>query len=220
LSAPVVDDDYRVVGRITVDDVVDVIREEAEHSLMSAAGLDEEDDMFAPVFKSARRRALWLGINLGTAFLAAAVVDQFQTTIDKIVLLAVLMPVVPSMGGVAGTQSLVIITRAMALGQVDKTNATRILKKELAVGLLNGVGWSIVVGTFTYLWFGDWRIGGVIAAAMIINLFIAAFSGFGIPLLLKRMRIDPAIAGGVVLTTVTDVVGYMTFLGLGAALLL
>jgi magnesium transporter len=220
LSAPVVDDDYRVVGRITVDDVVDVIREEAEHSLMSAAGLDEEDDMFAPVFKSARRRALWLGINLGTAFLAAAVVDLFQTTIDKIVLLAVLMPVVPSMGGVAGTQSLVIITRAMALGQVDKTNATRILKKELAVSLLNGLGWSIVVATFTYLWFGDWRIGGVIAAAMIINLFIAALSGFGIPMLLKRMRIDPAIAGGVVLTTVTDVVGYMTFLGLGAALLL
>ncbi len=220
LSAPVVDDDYRVVGRITVDDVVDVIRDEAEHSLMSAAGLDEEDDMFAPVFKSARRRALWLGINLGTAFLAASVVDLFQSAIDKIVLLAVLMPVVPSMGGVAGTQSLVIITRAMALGQVDKTNATRILKKELAVGLLNGLGWSIVVATFTYLWFGDWRIGGVIAAAMIINLFIAALSGFGIPVLLKQMRIDPAIAGGVVLTTVTDVVGYMTFLGLGAALLL
>ena len=220
LSAPVVDDDYRVVGRITVDDVVDVIREEAEHSLMSAAGLDEEDDMFAPVFKSARRRALWLGINLGTAFLAASVVDLFQSTIDKIVLLAVLMPVVPSMGGVAGTQSLVIITRAMALGQVDKTNAARILKKELAVGLLNGAGWSIVVATFTYLWFGDWRIGGVIAAAMIINLVIAALSGFGIPLLLRKMSIDPAIAGGVVLTTVTDVVGYMTFLGLGAALLL
>jgi magnesium transporter len=220
LSAPVVDDDYRVVGRITVDDVVDVIRDEAEHSLMSAAGLDEEDDMFAPVFKSARRRALWLGINLGTAFLAASVVDLFQSTIDKIVLLAVLMPVVPSMGGVAGTQSLVIITRAMALGQVDKTNATRILKKELAVGLLNGLGWSIVVAAFTYLWFGDWRIGGVIAAAMIINLFMAALSGFGIPMLLKQMRIDPAIAGGVVLTTVTDVVGYMTFLGLGAALLL
>jgi magnesium transporter len=220
LSAPVVDDNYRVVGRITVDYDVYVIREEAEHSLMSAAGLDEEDDMFAPVIKSALRRALWLGINLGTAFLAASVVDLFQSTIDKIVLLAVLMPIVPSMGGVAGTQSLVIITRAMALGQVDRTNATRILKKELAVGLLNGLGWSVVVATFTYLWFGDWRIGGVIAAAMIINLFIAALSGFGIPLLLKQMRIDPALAGGVVLTTVTDVVGYMTFLGLGAALLL
>ena len=220
LSAPVVDDDYRVVGRITVDDIVDVIREEAEHSLMSAAGLDEEDDMFAPVFKSARRRALWLGVNLFTAFLAAAVVDQFQTTIDKIVLLAVLMPVVPSMGGVAGTQSLVIITRAIALGQVDRTNATGILKKELAVSLINGAGWSVVVATFTYLWFGDWRIGGVIASAMIINLFVAALAGFGIPLLLKQMRIDPALAGGVVLTTVTDVIGYMAFLGLGATLLL
>jgi len=220
LSAPVVDDEYRVVGRITVDDVVDVIRDEAEHSLMSAAGLDEEDDMFAPVFKSARRRALWLGVNLGTAFLAASVVDLFQSTIDKIVLLAVLMPVVPSMGGVAGSQSLVIITRAIALGQIDRTNAPRILRKELAVSLLNGAGWSIVVATFTYLWFGDWRIGGVIGAAMIINLFTAAFSGFGIPLLLRQMRIDPAIAGGVVLTTVTDVVGYMTFLGLGATFLL
>ncbi|MDH3275529.1 MAG: magnesium transporter [Gammaproteobacteria bacterium] len=220
LSAPVVDDDYRVLGRITVDDVVDVIRDEAEHSLMSAAGLDEEDDMFAPVFKSARRRALWLGINLCTAFLAAAVVDLFQTTVDKIVLLAVLMPVVPSMGGVAGSQSLTIITRAIALGQIDRTNARRIMRKELLVGVLNGVGWAIVVATFTYLWFGDWRIGGVIGAAMIINLFVAAFAGFIIPLTLKRLNIDPALAGGVVLTTVTDVIGYMAFLGLGAALLL
>jgi len=220
LSAPVVDDDYRVVGRITVDDVVDVIRDEAEHSLMSAAGLDEEDDMFAPVFKSATRRALWLGVNLCTAFLAAAVVDIFQTTVDKIVLLAVLMPVVPSMGGVAGSQSLTIITRAIALGQIDRTNARRILRKELMVGLLNGVGWAIIVAAFTFLWFGDWRIGGVIGAAMVINLFVAAFAGFIIPLTLKRMQIDPALAGGVVLTTVTDVIGYMAFLGLGAAFLL
>ena len=220
LSAPVVDDDYRVVGRITVDDVVDVIRDEAEHSLMSAAGLDEEDDMFAPVVRSTVRRALWLGVNLCTAFLAAAVVDLFQSTIDKIVLLAVLMPVVPSMGGVAGTQSLTIITRALALGQIDKTNAERILRKELAVGLLNGCGWAIVVAGFTYLWFGDWRIGGVIAAAMVINMFVAAGAGFAIPLVLRKMRIDPALAGGVVLTTVTDVIGYMAFLGLGAALLL
>jgi magnesium transporter len=220
LSAPVVDDDYRVLGRITVDDVVDVIRDEAEHSLMSAAGLDEEDDMFAPVFKSATRRALWLGVNLCTAFLAAAVVDVFQTTIDKIVLLAVLMPVVPSMGGVAGSQSLTIITRALALGQIDRTNAQRILRKELLVGILNGIGWAIVVATFTYLWFGDWRIGGVIGAAMVVNMFVAALAGFSIPLMLRRMNIDPALAGGVVLTTVTDVIGYMTFLGLGAALLL
>ncbi len=220
LSAPVVDDDHRIVGRITVDDVVDVIRDEAEHSLMSAAGLDEEDDMFAPVVKSAKRRALWLGVNLCTAFLAAAVVDIFQTTVDKIVLLAVLMPVVPSMGGVAGSQSLTIITRALALGQIDRTNARRIMRKELAVGLLNGVGWAIVVAAFTYLWFGDWRIGGVIGAAMVVNLFVAAFAGFIIPITLKRLNIDPALAGGVVLTTVTDVIGYMAFLGLGAALLL
>ena len=220
LSAPVVDDDYRVLGRITVDDVVDVIRDEAEHSFMSAAGLDEEDDMFAPVFKSAARRALWLGVNLCTAFVAAGVVDQFKTTIDTIVLLAVLMPVVPSMGGVAGTQSLTIITRAIALGQIHKDNAAWILRKELMVGLLNGVGWAIVVSLFTFWWFEVWTIGAIIGGAMIINLFVAALAGFSIPLILKRLNIDPALGGGVVLTTVTDVIGYSAFLGLGAAFLL
>ena len=220
LSAPVVDEDYRVLGRITVDDVVDVIRDEAEHALMGAAGLDEEDDMFAPVFKSATRRALWLGVNLGTAFLAAAVVEQFQTTIDAIVLLAVLMPIVPSMGGVAGTQSLVIITRAIALGQINRANAAGILKKEVLVGVLNGIGWAVIVSMAAFLWFGDWRIGAIIGAAMIINLVIAASAGFFIPLTLKSLRVDPALAGGVVLTTVTDVVGYVAFLGLGAIFLI
>jgi len=220
LSAPVIDDDYRVLGRITVDDVVDVIRDEAEHALMGAVGLDEEDDMFAPVFKSATRRALWLGVNLGTAFLAAAVVDQFKTTLDAIVLLAVLMPIVPSMGGVAGTQSLVIITRAIALGQINTANAAGILRKELLVGILNGFGWAIIVSMFTYLWIGDWRIGGILGGAMIINMFIAAGSGYFIPVTLKRLRVDPALAGGVVLTTVTDVVGYMSFLGLAAIFLM
>ncbi|MFQ6004739.1 MAG: magnesium transporter [Woeseia sp.] len=220
LSAPVVDDDYRVVGRITVDDVMDVIRDEAEHSLMSAAGLDEEDDMFAPVVKSAQRRALWLGVNLITAFVAANVVDLFQSTVDKIVLLAVLMPVVPSMGGVAGTQSLTVITRAIALGLIDKTNARGIFRKELMVGLLNSLVWSAVVAVATFIWFNEWRIGAVIAAAMTINLTIAAGAGFAVPLTLKRMKIDPALAGGVVLTTITDVAGYMAFLGLGAAFLL
>jgi magnesium transporter len=220
LSAPVVDDGNRLVGRITVDDIVDEIRDEAEHALMGAAGLDEEDDMFAPVVKSAQRRALWLGVNLATAFLAAAVVDLFQTTLDKIVLLAVLMPVVPSMGGVAGSQSLVVITRAMALGQIDRNNARGILRKEFMVGMLNGLAWSAVVALFTYLWFGDWRIGGVIAGAMIINMAVAALAGFVVPLTLKRLKIDPALAGGVVLTTITDVIGYMSFLGLGAIFLL
>ena len=135
-------------------------------------------------------------------------------------LLAVLMPVVPSMGGVAGTQSLTIITRAIALGQIDKTNARGILQKELAVSVFNGVMWATVVATATYLWFGDWGIGAVIAAALMINLFVAALAGFSIPLLLKRLNIDPALAGGVVLTTITDVIGYMAFLGLGAAYLL
>lgn len=220
LSAPVVDDDFRVLGRITVDDVVDVIRDEAEHSLMSAAGLGEEDDMFAPVVKSATRRALWLGVNLATAFLAAAVVDLFQTTIDKIVLLAVLMPVVPSMGGVAGSQSLTIITRAIALGQINKANARSIFRREVLVGVLNGCGWAVIVAGVTYFWFGDWRIGAIIGAAMIINLVLAAVAGYSIPLILRRLRVDPALAGGVVLTTVTDVAGYMAFLGLGAIFLL
>ncbi len=220
LSAPVVDDSNRIVGRITVDDVVDVMRDQAEHSLMSAAGLDEEHDMFAPVVKSARQRALWLGVNLATAFLAASVVDLFQTTLDKIVLLAVLMPVVPSMGGVAGIQSLTVTTRAMALGQIDKSNAGTIFQKELRVGLLNGFGWAAIVAVCTYLWFNDWRLGGVIAGAMLINLVIAAGAGFAIPLALKKMNIDPALAGGVVLTTVTDVIGYAVFLGLGAWYLL
>jgi len=220
LSAPVVDDNNRLVGRITIDDIVDEIRDEAEHSILGAAGLDEEDDMFAPVVQSARRRALWLGINLATAFLAASVVDLFQTTLDKIVLLAVLMPVVPSMGGVAGSQSLVVITRAMALGQIDRTNSDRILRKEFMVGMLNGIAWSAVVALVTYLWFGDWRVGAVIAGAMTINMAVAALAGFSIPVILRRMNIDPALAGGVVLTTITDVVGYMSFLGLGALFLL
>jgi magnesium transporter len=220
LSAPVVDAHGIVVGRITVDDVLDEIRDEAEHSLMSAAGLDEEDDMFAPVVTSALRRAIWLGVNLATAFLAASVVDMFQTTIDKIVLLAVLMPVVPSMGGVAGTQSLTIITRAIALNQIDRANARGILQKEVAVGLLNGFVWAAVVATATYFWFDNWQLGGVIAAAMVINMVVAAFAGFAIPLVLKKINIDPALAGGVVLTTVTDVIGYAAFLGLGALFLL
>lgn len=220
LSAPVVDGDFRVLGRITVDDVVDVIRDEAEHSLMSAAGLDEEDDMFAPVVKSAGRRALWLGVNLCTAFLAAAVVDLFQATLEQLVLLAVLMPIVPSMGGVAGVQSLTIITRAMALGQINSANISGILRKEMLVGVLNGMGWAVVVSALTYMWFGDGSIGIIIGAAMIINLVVAAVAGFSIPLILRRLNVDPALAGGVVLTTVTDVVGYMSFLGLGAIFLM
>ena len=220
VSAPVIDNQNKLLGRITIDDVVDVIRDEAEHSLMSAAGLDEEEDMFSPATKSAKRRAVWLGINLITAFIAASVVDIFETTLDKIVLLAILMPIVPSMGGVAGTQSLTIMTRALALGHIDKSNLSGILRKEILVGMINGVLWAVVVGGLTYLWFKNALKCTVIAGAMTINLIVAALAGFLIPITLKKFNIDPALAGGVVLTTITDVTGYMTFLGLGAIFLL
>jgi magnesium transporter len=219
VSAPVVDGDGRLVGRITVDDVLDVISEQAEHSIMSMAGLDEEDDMFAPVAASTRRRAVWLGINLATAFLASWVVGLFEATIEKVVALAILMPIVASMGGIAGTQTLTLIVRGLALGQVEWSNARAILFKEIAVGALNGLLWALVVAAFALLWFRDWRIGLIIGAAMVTNLLAAALSGVGIPLLLKRVGIDPALAGGVVLTTITDCLGFMTLLGLGALFL-
>ncbi|MDH3646341.1 MAG: magnesium transporter [Gammaproteobacteria bacterium] len=219
VSAPVVDAEGTLLGRITIDDVVDVIRDEAEHSLMSMAGLDEEDDMFAPVIASARRRAIWLGVNLATAFVAARVVGMFEATIEQVVALAVLMPIVASMGGIAGSQTLTLMIRGLALGQIERSNARWLMMKESAVGLLNGLIWAAVVAIVTLLWFGSWRIGAVIAAALVINLLIAAISGVAIPVILRRMSIDPALAGSVVLTTVTDVVGFMSFLGLGALFL-
>jgi magnesium transporter len=219
LSAAVVDGEGKLVGRITIDDVVDVISEQAEHSIMSMAGLDEENDMFAPVATSARRRAVWLGVNLGTAFLAAWVVGLFEATIEKVVALAVLMPVVASMGGIAGTQTLTLIVRGLALGQVEFSNARAILAKEIAVGLLNGCTLAVIVAGLAVVWFGDWRLGLIIGAAMTINLFAAALLGVSIPLLLKRLGIDPALAGGVVLTMFTDVLGFMTLLGLGTIFL-
>ena len=220
LSAPVIDNQNKLLGRITIDDVVDVIRDEAEHSLMSAAGLDEEEDLFSPATSSAKKRAIWLGVNLATAFLAASVVDIFETALDKIVLLAILMPIVPSMGGVAGTQSLTIMTRALALGHIDQSNTKGILKKEVLVGIINGILWAIVVGSITFLWFQELLIGLVIAGAMSINLVIAAIAGFSLPLMLRKLKIDPALAGGVMLTTITDVIGYISFLGLGAIFLI
>ncbi len=220
LSAPVVDADYRLLGRITVDDVMDLVRERAEHDLMSMAGLNEEEDMFAPISAASRRRATWLGINLLTAFLAAWVIGRFEATLEQIVALAVLMPIVASMGGIAGTQTLTMIVRGLALGQVSWNNARDLLTREVAIGAINGVIWAVVVALVAWLWFGDWKIAGVIGAAIIINLLFAAFSGVLIPLLLKRFAIDPALAGGVVLTTITDVVGFLAFLGLATVLLL
>ncbi len=214
ISAPVVDESGRLLGRITIDDVVDVIREEADHSLMSMAGLDEDEDTFAPVLKTTPRRAVWLGINLATAFIAASVINLFQDTIDKVVALAVLMPIVASMGGIAGTQTLTVMVRGIALGQIGFSNQRWLLTREFTVGALNGLLWSAVVALAASLWFADWQIGAIIAAAMVINLVTAGVAGTLIPLLMKRYSIDPALAGGVVLTTVTDVVGFMSFLGL------
>ncbi len=220
VSAPVVDEAGKLLGRITIDDVVDVIREDADHHLLSMAGLDEEDDTFAPIVISARRRALWLGINLFTAFLASWVIGLFQATLEQVVALAVLMPIVASMGGIAGSQTLIIVIRGLALGKVGKTNARWLMYKELAVTVLNGLGWSVVVALIATLWFKDTAIGIIIAAALIINLVCAAISGLSIPFILKRMNVDPAHAGTVLLTTVTDVVGFMVFLGLGTMFLL
>jgi len=214
VSAPVVDGNGKLMGRITIDDVVDVIREDADRSLMSMAGLDEDADTFAPLARAAPRRTVWLGINLLTAFIASSFINLFQDTIEKVVALAVLMPIVASMGGVAGTQTLTLMVRGIAMGQVQRNNEFWLINRELSIGLLNGLLWASVVAVAASLWFNDWQLGVIIAAAMIINLLTAALTGALIPLLMSRANIDPAIAGGVVLTTVTDVVGFVSFLGL------
>ena len=213
ISAPVVDDSGKLLGRITIDDVVDVIMEEADHSLTSLAGLAEEDT-FAPVWQSAPRRAVWLGLNLVTALLASSVINLFQDTIEKVVALAVLMPIVASMGGIAGTQSLTILIRAMAMGQISDRNQLWLIGRESLVGLFNGLLWAAVIAATASIWFGDIVLGAVIACAMLINLVTAGLTGAGLPIVLRRMRIDPALAGGVLVTTITDVVGFLAFLGL------
>jgi magnesium transporter len=220
ISAPVVDEHNILLGRITIDDVVDVIRDDAEHSLMSMAGLNEEVDIFAPVLTSTRRRAVWLGINLITALLAAWVIGLFEGTIQKFVALAVLMPIVASMGGIAGSQTLTLVIRGIALGQISGSNARRLLSKEIWVSIWNGLIWAIVLAAIADLWFDDYRLGLIIAAAIIINLLVAAIAGATIPLLLRRLGADPALGGGVVLTTVTDVVGFFAFLGLATVFLM
>lgn len=220
VSAPVIEDDGRVVGRITIDDVVDVIREEGEHQFMGRAGLSEDEDMFAPVIISARRRALWLGVNLITAFLASWVIGQFQGTIEKIVALAVLMPIVANMGGIAGTQTMTLAIRGIALRQLSSSNMRWLLLKELAVGLINSFIWAVVVAVIAGIWFQDVNIAWLIAVAMTINLISAAISGALIPIALDRFGIDPALAGGVFLTTVTDIVGFLAFLGLATLFLI
>ncbi|MGH8512939.1 MAG: magnesium transporter, partial [Gammaproteobacteria bacterium] len=219
VSAPVVDQNGRLIGRITVDDVVDVIRDQGDHSLMSLAGLDEGDDMFAPIAVSAPRRAVWLGVNLITAFLAAWVIGRFEATLQEIVALAILMPIVAGMGGVAGSQTLTIMIRGLALDRVGQDNLGSLLKKEIAVGVCNGLLWAVVVGMVTAAWFSDVGLGLILGLALLTNLAAAALAGTLIPLGLQKLGIDPAIAGGLFLTTVTDVVGFSAFLGLAAVFL-
>ncbi|MDX1377154.1 MAG: magnesium transporter [Burkholderiales bacterium] len=220
VSAAVVDAEGRLIGRITVDDVVDVIREQAENSVMAGAGLDAAEDTFAPALASAGRRAIWLGVNLVSAFAAAWVIGRFEHAIDQLVALAVLMPVVASMGGVAGTQSLALVIRGIALEQVRPGNRLRLLGKEVSVGVVNGVLWALAVALVATLWFERPALSLVFGAAMVLNLIWGVAAGTLIPLLLERMRIDPALAGGVVLVALTDAFGFFVFLGLATLVLL
>lgn len=214
ISAPVVDSNGLLLGRITIDDVVDVIRDNADHSLMSMAGLDEDADTFAPVIKTSKSRAVWLGINLLTAFAASAVIGFFDATIQQVVALAILMPIVASMGGIAGSQVLTLVIRGQAVGHLSNDKFAWLLNREIRVALINGVLWAAVIAGITLIWFSDSKIALIIAAAIMINLMIAAIAGTILPLLLKALNIDPALAGGVILTTITDVIGFLSFLGL------
>lgn len=220
LSAPVVDENNILLGRITIDDVVDIIRNQAEHQALSAAGLDEDEDLFSPVWRAMRRRLIWLSINLGTAFLAASVVGEFADTIDKLVALAVLMPIVAGMGGNAGTQVLALMVRGLALGQVGAANVRTLLWKEARVALLNGLVLGTLLALIVLLWFHSVGLSIVIGVALTLNLLFAAVAGVLVPVTLRRAGFDPALASGIFLTTVTDVMGFFTFLGLATLILL
>ena len=218
VSAPVVDDKSKLIGRITIDDVVDVIMEDADQNFLGMAGGAE--DTFAAPARAARSRILWLSINLLTAFIASMTISLFQTTLDKIVYLAILMPIVASMGGVAGTQTLTIMIRGLTLQQINKSNLKWLYKREVAVSILNGVFLSIMVGAVTYFWFGDAVIASLICVAMVVNLISSAIAGIFIPIILRKFNQDPAIAGSVVVTTVTDVIGFFSFLSLATFFLI
>jgi magnesium transporter len=220
ISAPVVDENNRLLGRITIDDVVDVIREQADRQVLAPAGLSEDEDIFAPVVRTSRKRAVWLGINLVTAFIAASVVGLFEKTIAQVAVLAVMMPIVAGMGGNAGTQTMTSVIRALALGIVSEANARRVLVKELMVGALNGLVFALTVGLATILWHQNYLVALAITLAMMINLVMAALAGVTIPVLIRKIGVDPAVASGVILTTVTDVVGFFSFLGLATLFLL
>jgi magnesium transporter len=220
VSAPVVDANNHLVGRITIDDVVDIIREDAEHSMMSMAGLDDDEDTFAPVMKSARRRSIWLGVNVLAALAAASVSNMFEETLAQMASIAVLMTIVPSMGGVAGNQTVALVIRGLAVGHIGDSNTRWLLSKEARVGLINGILWAAIIGGVVVLWKGNIVLGGIIAGAMLTNLVLAGVAGVTIPILLKKYNIDPALAGGMALTTITDIVGLSVFLGLATIFLI
>lgn len=220
ISAPVVNENNELVGRITIDDVVDIIREDAEHSMMSMAGLEDEEDTFAPVFKSTQRRSIWLGVNLLTALLAAMVSDLFEATLSQLAVLAILNTIVPSMGGVAGNQTLTLVIRGMALGHVSPSNSRWLIGKELAIGFLNGIIWAVLIASVVAIWKQDFMLGVVIAFAMLVNMIAAGLAGVTLPIIMKKLKIDPALAGSVILTTITDVVGIFAFLGTATLLLM
>jgi magnesium transporter len=214
VSAPVVDDNERLIGVITIDDIVDVIHQEAEEDLMRLGGV-REDDLYAAVIDTGKSRFAWLFVNLFTAVIASVVIGLFQGTIEQVVMLAVLMPIAASMGGNAGTQTLTVAVRAIAMKELTTANAYRVMSKEILVGTFNGVLFALIVGVIAWIWSGSIGIGVVMAVAMVITLIVAGFAGAAIPLALSRTRFDPAIASGVFLTTVTDVVAFLAFLGLG-----
>ena len=218
ISSAVVDDKNKLIGRITIDDVVDVIKEDADQNFLGMAGIAE--DTFQPPGRAAKSRVFWLSMNLLTAFLAAMTINIFQDVIDKIVFVAVLMPIVASMGGVAATQTLTIVLRGLTLEQINSSNLSWLFKRELAVAILNGLVLAILIGVSTFFWFGDLTLALLIAAALIINLISSVVAGIFVPLVLRRFEQDPAIAGSVVVTTVTDVVGFVSFLGLATIFLL
>lgn len=219
-ALPVVDDNGTLLGRLDIGTASEIVNEYYEGQIMASAGMDEDEDLFSPVVTSAKNRAVWLGINLMTAFAAAWFIGLFEATLQEVVALAVLMPVVASMGGIAGSQTLTLIIRGLALGQVSSGNRKALLIKELRVGGLNGAIWAIVVGIVVTFWFSSPMIGFIIALAILMNIVAAAFSGVIIPILLDKLKLDPALSGSVVLTTVTDIVGFVAFLGIGTIILL
>ena len=218
--APVINSHGELVGQLNGEDIMEIIQDDVDSTMKNLAGVSQDEELFAPILTSAKSRSIWLGINLCTALLAAAVIGQFEAVLAKVVALAILMPVVASMGGIAGSQTLTVVIRGMAMGQIGGSNRLWSLNKELWVGAINGIIWAIIMAIIAQLWFHDVKISAVIGLAIAINMTAANVSGISIPLMLKRMNIDPALSASVILTTVTDIVGFMSFLGLASVLIL